>query len=172
MAVKHVFLALLAKQPMHGYELKNAFEEIAAGSWPLNFGQFYQTLNRLERDGFIESFEVVQEDKPDKKVYQITEDGRDHLKEWLQQDDHWNLFFDEQALRLMALPLVDSALSGEILKGYRNFILRVIAGLTKMLEEEKDTTSTYYALLERNILRAEADLTWINRMIERWERHA
>ena len=137
MAVKHVFLALLAKQPMHGYELKNAFEEIAAGSWPLNFGQVYQTLNRLERVGFIESFVVVQEDKPDKKVYQITEDGRDHLKEWLQQDDHWNLFFDEQALRLMALPLWTQRFQARFSKDTETSFCGLLQALQKCWKRKK-----------------------------------
>lgn len=167
MAVKHLFLALLSHQGMHGYELKNAFELLAAEQWPLNFGQVYQTLSRLERDGFIESREVIQEEKPDKKVYYITDLGIDHLKEWLQDDDPWNLFHDEFSLRLMASHLFGPDTVLDTLKRHRSFILLVIKSLTKMRETELDPCSPNALLLERNMMRAEADLKWVTSMIER-----
>ncbi|MEM8712303.1 MAG: PadR family transcriptional regulator, partial [Planctomycetota bacterium] len=55
MTVKNSLLAMLAQEPAHGYGLKSSFEKSTAGTWPLNVGQVYQTLNRLERDGLVES---------------------------------------------------------------------------------------------------------------------
>ncbi len=170
MAVKHLFLALLSQKELHGYELKNGFEDLAGGRWPLNFGQVYQTLSRLERDGFVESYEVVQTDKPDKTVYRVTKAGREHLDEWLQSEDNWNLFFDELALKMLAFELIDPKEALEILRGYRSFILRVIKSLTQMRAQEPEN-STAALLLERNIHRAEADLKWVTNMIERWQKH-
>ena len=54
MTVRNSLLALLADQPAHGYGLKSSFEENTAGTWPLNVGQVYTTLGRLERDGLVE----------------------------------------------------------------------------------------------------------------------
>jgi DNA-binding PadR family transcriptional regulator len=51
MSVRFGLLALLAEQPAHGYRLKTAFEQRTGGSWALNIGQVYTTLQRLERDG-------------------------------------------------------------------------------------------------------------------------
>ncbi len=55
MSVKHSLLALLYEKPRHGYELKKGFEEMVQGMWPLNAGQVYTTLDRLERDRFVET---------------------------------------------------------------------------------------------------------------------
>jgi DNA-binding PadR family transcriptional regulator len=51
--VKHGLLALLERGPMHGYQLRVAFEESTGGTWPLNIGQVYTTLSRLEPDGLV-----------------------------------------------------------------------------------------------------------------------
>jgi DNA-binding PadR family transcriptional regulator len=53
MSIKHGLLALLERGPMHGYQLRAAFEESTGGTWPLNIGQVYTTLSRLERDGLV-----------------------------------------------------------------------------------------------------------------------
>ena len=55
MAIREGLLALLANGPRHGYQLKTEFEAATGGVWPLNVGQVYTTLDRLERDNCIES---------------------------------------------------------------------------------------------------------------------
>jgi DNA-binding PadR family transcriptional regulator len=170
MAVKHLFLVLLGRQELHGYELKSGFEDLAGGRWPLNFGQVYQTLGRLERDGLIESQEVAQVERPDKKVYRLTEAGRKALQDWLKQEEDWNLFFDELALKMLSFELLERDEALSILRSYRGFILKVIKGLTDMRTRELEG-STQAMLLERNIYRAEADLKWVTSMIERWNKY-
>ena len=54
MSVKHGLLALLCEGPRYGYELKSSFEARTGSTWPLNVGQVYTTLARLERDGLVE----------------------------------------------------------------------------------------------------------------------
>ena len=84
MTVKHALLGLLTQQPMHGYELKNAFEETVGTLWELNIGQIYNTLRLLERDGYVELKGQEQEGRgPPRKVYGITEAGRSELADWL-----------------------------------------------------------------------------------------
>ena len=84
MAIKHALLGLLAEGPKHGYELKTAFDETIGERWSLNIGQVYNTLNRLARDGYVVlQEEVEQETRPDKKIYAITEAGREELSRWL-----------------------------------------------------------------------------------------
>lgn len=70
---------------MHGYELKTAYENDLNPTAKLNFGQVYTTLERLTRDGLVEFEEVNQSEKPDKKVYSLTVDGQEQLKQWLSQ---------------------------------------------------------------------------------------
>ena len=82
--MRSAFLALLARAPAHGYELKQAFDETFGGVWPpINVGQIYTTLGRLERDGLVRSVHVEQAHRPDKKVYELTDAGRAALEEWI-----------------------------------------------------------------------------------------
>ena len=70
-------LALLAGGPAHGYELKQAMEQqFGAVLPPLNAGQIYTTLSRLERDGLVEDDAVAQNGRPNKRVYRLTEAGQ------------------------------------------------------------------------------------------------
>ena len=78
MSVRYGLLALLAEAPTHGYGLKTAFEERTGGSWALNIGQVYSTLQRLERDGFVEAAPSGDE----RHDYRITHIGRAQLETW------------------------------------------------------------------------------------------
>src|SRR5438552_2967952 len=83
MSIKYAILGLLADHPLHGYELKAAYEEDLVPSTQLNYGQVYTTLERLARDGLVAHEVVSQAERPDKKVYALTADGRRELQEWL-----------------------------------------------------------------------------------------
>ena len=77
MAVREGLLALLREGPRHGYQLKTEFEAATGGVWPLNVGQVYTTLDRLERDGFVTMAEA-----DGQKTYSITLAGVDELGAW------------------------------------------------------------------------------------------
>ena len=69
-------LALLAKEPAHGYELKLALEQTFGTAYPSpNIGQIYVTLKRLEADGLVRGEDVEQDSRPNKKVYELTAAG-------------------------------------------------------------------------------------------------
>ena len=71
------FLALLADGPAHGYELRSAYQERCGALLPpMNAGQVYNTLGRLESSGLVEGEEVPQQGRPDRRVYRITDAGR------------------------------------------------------------------------------------------------
>src|SRR2546423_4836047 len=79
MSVRYGLLALLERGTMYGYQLRVAFEESTGGTWPLNIGQVYTTLSRLERDGLVEA---LPENDGGQRPYQITGSGRADLAEW------------------------------------------------------------------------------------------
>lgn len=79
MAVREGLLALLDEGPRYGYQLKTQFEGATGGVWPLNVGQVYTTLDRLERDGLIAMAE-----QDGQKSYEITAAGREELGAWWQ----------------------------------------------------------------------------------------
>ncbi len=76
MSIRYGLLALLRRGPMHGYQLRTAFEESTGGTWPLNIGQVYTTLSRLERDELVRS---LPESDGGQRPYEITEAGRAFL---------------------------------------------------------------------------------------------
>lgn len=79
MSIRQGMLALLAAQPMYGAQLRSEFETRTAGTWPLNVGQVYQTLARLQRDGLVEE---RGEDAEGRTVYALTETGRAESAAW------------------------------------------------------------------------------------------
>ena len=81
MSVPHVLLALLSEWPKYGLKLREEFEAGTGEVWPLNVGQVYRTLGRLERDGLAES-DGSGEDGPQKR-FRITAGGREALAAWL-----------------------------------------------------------------------------------------
>src|SRR5215203_3185922 len=82
MSVKHALLALLERGPRHGYGLKHEFEARLGQAWPLNVGQVYTTLARLERDGLVAP-EPQAGDDGERRAFRITGAGRAALAEWL-----------------------------------------------------------------------------------------
>src|SRR3954464_13314799 len=81
MPIRRGLLSLLAREPMHGYQLRSEFDAATGATWPLNIGQVYTTLSRLERDGFVEP--VAETDG--RVTYAITEQGRRELEQWSEQ---------------------------------------------------------------------------------------
>jgi DNA-binding PadR family transcriptional regulator len=86
MPLHHAVLALVAAEPAHGYALKGSFEQAVGEQWGgLNIGHLYQILDRLTRDGLIESQRQPQPVKPDRLVHRITPAGREELARWLDE---------------------------------------------------------------------------------------
>src|SRR5207237_751497 len=81
MSIRHALLALLSEGPKYGLQLRHEFEARTGEVWPLNVGQVYTTLQRLERDGLVASDDDAN-DGP-QKGYAITDDGAHELTEWL-----------------------------------------------------------------------------------------
>src|SRR5918997_4911261 len=82
MSIKYALLSLLDHQPHHGYQLKTAVEGWLGHTWPLNVGQVYTTLARLERDGLVAAWPEAPAEA-DRRAYRITGAGREELAAWL-----------------------------------------------------------------------------------------
>ena len=88
MSVRHAVLALLAEGPKYGLKLRQEFEERTGEVWPLNVGQVYTTLQRLERDGLVTR--TVFAEVPPRVVYELTEAG-ETLRTPLRALEEWSL---------------------------------------------------------------------------------
>src|SRR5271155_4979782 len=81
MSVRHALLALLSEGPKYGLRLREEFEAGTGEVWPLNVGQVYTTLQRLERDGLVESDDDAEEGP--QKGFRLTPAGQEELAVWL-----------------------------------------------------------------------------------------
>ena len=82
MSLKHALLGILTVKPMTGYELKQFFDSTVQHFWNAELSQIYPTLKHLEEQGWVEKRVEVQESRPNKKIYEITDGGKDEYARW------------------------------------------------------------------------------------------
>ncbi|GAA1073698.1 PadR family transcriptional regulator [Kitasatospora arboriphila] len=159
-------LALLAKEPAHGYELKQALEQTFGAAYPrANIGQVYVTLGRLEKAGLIEGQDVAQDGKPDKRVYAITDTGRQEVATWLSEPSEGPRVRDEFFLKLVLAPETQLADRLTLINNQRRHYLNVMRGLNRMAAEERGNQVSQL-LIEGAVLHLQADLDWLERCQE------
>jgi DNA-binding PadR family transcriptional regulator len=147
MPLHHAVLALLAEKPAHGYELKSSFEQAVGDQWGgLNIGHLYQILDRLSRDGLIESERQPQPVKPDRVVHHLTAAGRSELERWLSEPStRQRGYRDDFFLKLMAAAQgKDQQTLDGVLRRQRTHLLRELHSLT---EARTQSPSDVVALL-------------------------
>lgn len=169
MSVKYGLLGILAKRSQHGYELKRSFETITGGFWELNYGQIYQTLDRLESEGYV-TYSVEHEvNVPDKKVYAITEAGREALGRWLAEPEvRPRPLRDELFIRLAVMPDGERAAMLELLSAHERIYLEKMRELTRAKTQlrtsaqgEEHERLIEELLIDAALFHAEADVRWL-----------
>ncbi|QXJ20433.1 PadR family transcriptional regulator [Actinomadura graeca] len=166
--MQDVVLALLAKKPSHGYELRARLRDtLGPVGEGLNGGQVYVTLRRLEKAGLAHARVVGQIDRPDRKVYELTLAGRDRVTAWLGELD-----WDRAAPTGFHLKLAAAATSGlgdpvAIVGAQRHELLRLLAAAQRAALAEPDGSGAAL-LLQGSILRLQADLRWLDACETHW----
>src|SRR4051812_19331478 len=90
MSIKHALLGLVAEEAMHGYRVKEVFDERVGALWGLTTAQIYQALNALERRGLLESRGERVGNRPERRIYAVTAAGTRELARWLDAEpSHW-----------------------------------------------------------------------------------
>src|SRR4030095_5849615 len=155
--VRHGLLALLERGTRYGYQLRSEFEHATGGTWPLNIGQVYTTLARLERDGMVRA---LPENDGGQRPYEITPSGRAELTLWfttpVAQADRPR---DELAIKLalaLTTPGVDVR---SVVQTQRTATMRQLQELTR-LKTGNDPTSdlAWHLVLEAMVFQAEAEV--------------
>ena len=170
-------LALLAKEPAHGYELKLALEQIFGEAYPSpNIGQIYVTLKRLEQDGLVRSQDVAQTTRPNKRVYELTAQGAEALTTWVTEPSEGPRVRDEFFVKLILAPMAGLADRMGLINAQRRHYLGLMRNLTGMQAGQHDTAGQHDAagqhdtagrlLIEGAILHLQADLDWLERCQE------
>lgn len=83
MPLEHAILAFIEYQPMSGYDLKKFFDVSVAHFWSATQSHIYKSLEGLEKKGWAEARVIQQDGKPNRKEYQITDEGRAELRRWM-----------------------------------------------------------------------------------------
>ncbi|KUJ64863.1 PadR family transcriptional regulator [Streptomyces albus subsp. albus] len=164
MSIRHGLLAILEGGPRYGSRLRTEFESRTGATWPLNIGQVYTTLARLERDGL-----VVQDgaDAAGHALYGITDQGRAELCAWYETPvDRTSPPRDELAIKLamaVASPAVDLR---AVIQRQRHHTFRAMQDYTRLKSRAlKPTTRDEVAwllVLEQHIFQAEAEARWLD----------
>ena len=176
MSLEHAILGFLNYRPLSGYDLKNIFDTSVRHFWPADQSQIYRTLNRLTKSGWAEMEKVEQESRPARKVYSITQEGRDELGEWLAAP----LPFEDNR----SAPMIQVFFSGqrsdqEVLEMFERVADTLRAGMAmydaipQQIEAYQDYIQSprefYFWMLTLDIGKntARANLEWLESTIER-----
>lgn len=166
MGVREGLLALLDEGPRYGYQLKTEFEQATGGVWPLNVGQVYTTLDRLQRDGLVEVGPTDGESASDaQKVYALTAEGKSALGAW------WEAVpidepppRDELMLKVLMAIDHDSVHALQVVTHHRTVLVQLLQA--KRRERKAlagaDASLAAQMVTEALVARAEADLRWLD----------
>jgi DNA-binding PadR family transcriptional regulator len=161
--VKYPLLALLAAGPAHGYELKQSFEARFGAVWPpVNIGQIYTTLQRLERDHLVRGYEVEQSGRPAKNVFEITEAGYRALADWLQEATPGPRVRDEFFMKLVLASLAGVTDPQDLLDRQRLVFLQELRDLNDLALRAEPEERVTRLLVEGATLHLQADLKWLD----------
>jgi DNA-binding PadR family transcriptional regulator len=160
-------LALLAKEPAHGYELKLALEQTFGAAYPSpNIGQIYVTLKRLEADGLVRGEDVAQDSRPNKKVYDLTPAGRDAVVAWVDEPVEGLRVRDDFFIKLVLAPRAGLADRMELINRQRRHYYAQLRALADLQDATDSRDSAARLFIEGQYLHLQADLDWLEKCQE------
>ena len=179
MSLEHAMLGFLRYTPLTGYDLKKAFDVSVRHFWPADQSQIYRTLARMAERGWVEMEIIPQEDRPNRKVYHITEAGQGELRRWLAAplppDDHrlpWlvQVFFSGQLDDEEILALFEQ--EAEQLRASLARYAQVPQESAAYVEQIGSPRETFFWMLtlEYGVTVNRAALEWIEEVIRRLRR--
>jgi DNA-binding PadR family transcriptional regulator len=161
MSVRHALLALLSEGPKYGLQLRQEFESGTGDVWPLNVGQVYTTLQRLERDGLVES-EDPDGDGP-QKGYRITEAGGHELDAWLRTPtDTWEPPRDELVIKVLVALRVPGVDVHEVIQTHRRHVIEAMQRYTRLKGDAGDDDLALAVVVDAQIFRLESVVRWLD----------
>jgi DNA-binding PadR family transcriptional regulator len=164
--MRELFLALLSGARARGYELKQTWEQEFGDLLPaLNAGQIYVTLARLERDGLVVGHSVPG-DSRGKRVYELTDAGREALAAWIDAPVPGTRLKDEFFMKLVVIASARLAKPGQLLERQRREYLQSLRDLNTLLEANGKGPAAEL-LIEGAILHLKADLEWLDLIEQR-----
>src|SRR3954451_23590535 len=179
MSVRQALLALLEQGPMYGYQLRAEFERRTGSTWPLNVGQVYTTLTRLERDG------LVAEDGADGEghvIYRVTDAGREAVATWFTTPvERTQPPRDELAIKLALAVTVPGVDVGTVIQQQRSATIAALQDYTRLKRgrasdpqqlSDDGSDMAWSLVLDSLVFAAEAEIRWLDHCEARLRRAA
>ncbi len=159
MSIRYGLLALLEREPMYGYQLRSEFDSATGSTWPLNVGQVYSTLTRLERDGLVAPLD---EDDEGRMRYAITEAGRADLTGWFASPvSAHDRPRDELAIKLALAVTVPGVDVNAVIQRQRAAAVSRLQDLTR-LKPGTEGELSWSLVLESLRFSVEAEVRWLD----------
>jgi DNA-binding PadR family transcriptional regulator len=167
-SVRHALLALLCEGPRYGLALRQEFEARTGEVWPLNVGQVYTTLQRLERDGMVES---DGEDGPQKN-FRITADGVEELRSWLRTPpDLTSPPRDELVIKVLVALEVPGVDVHDVIQVHRRYVVELMQQWTRLKEDADGRDLSFALVVDAELFRLESVVRWLDAAEGRLRRH-
>jgi DNA-binding PadR family transcriptional regulator len=161
MSVRHALLALLSEGPKYGLQLREEFEAGTGEVWPLNVGQVYTTLQRLERDGLVES-DDEDTDGPQKRFH-LTESGANELASWLRTPpDMSSPPRDELVMKVLVALRVPDIDVREVIQAHRRYLIELMQQWTRIKEDEAEYDISLALVVDAELFRLDAVIRWLD----------
>jgi len=161
MSVRHALLALLSEGPKYGLQLRQEFEATTGDVWPLNIGQVYTTLQRLERDGLVESDGSAGEGP--QNVFRITPAGQHELTTWLRAPmDMTAPPRDELVIKILSALRVPGVDVQDVVQAHRHYLVELMQQWTRLKEDEADFDLSLALVVDAELFRLDSVVRWLD----------
>ena len=162
MVIRHALLALVSEGPKHGFQLAQEFAAGTGEMWPLNTGQVYTTLQRLERDGLVEADDEGGRSQKQRR-YRITPAGAHELADWLRTPpDLVPPPRDELVIKVLVALQVPGIDVHEILQVHRRQVIEVMQRYTRIKAEAAENDVPLALVADAELFRLEAIVRWLD----------
>jgi DNA-binding PadR family transcriptional regulator len=160
MSIRHALLALLSEGPKYGLQLREEFEARTGEVWPLNVGQVYTTLQRLERDGLVES---EGDDDGPQKTFQITQGGEAELAEWLRTPPDLSAPpRDELVIKVLIAVHLPGTDVHEVIQAHRRYLIQLMQRWTRIKEGDAEDDLRLALAVDAELFRLDSVVRWLD----------
>lgn len=161
MIVRHALLALLSEGPTYGLRLRQEFESRTGEVWPLNGGQVYTTLQRLERDGLVASEDPEREGP--QKTFSLTPAGSEELLAWLRSPpEALSPPRDEFVIKVLVALRVPGVDLQELLQVHRRHLVELMQRYTRLKGEASEQDLGLALVVDAQLFRLEGIVRWLD----------
>src|SRR6476469_9470826 len=161
MSVRHALLALLSEGPKYGLQLRHEFEERTGEVWPLNVGQVYTTLQRLERDGFIVSDD--EEVAGPQKAFRITSAGSAELATWLNTPPDLSAPpRDELVIKVLVAIRVPGVDVHEVIQVHRRHLVELMQQWMRIKDDAAEDDFGLALVVDAELFRLDSIIRWLD----------